>query len=100
MDNLKDLLKEDIWKIINVEDIPKRNFFDYVLHMLLGSEKILLKDVVYLSKELDNRYNQILGEVNKYILEGNGEVLPTLKRLEKDYKDKIQPILNEIERYK
>ena len=100
MDNLKSLIRTDIWKIINGKEIPERDFFSYVLSLLLNNKKILLKDVVDLSKELKNRYSQILGEVHDYIEEGNGEILPALKRLDNDFKLKVLPILKEIERCK
>lgn len=100
MDSLKKLIKEDIWKIINNEEVPNRNFFTYVLSLLLNNKKILLKDVVDLSKELKNRYSQILGDVNDYIEQGNGEVLPALRRLNSDYTNKVLPLLREIERYR
>ena len=100
MDNLKVLIKEDIWKIINNEETPDRDFFTYVLSHLLNNKKILLKDVVDLSKQLNNRYSQILGEVNKYIAQGNGDVLPALRKLDAEYTDKVLPILKEINEYK
>lgn len=100
MDSLKRLIKEDIWKIINDEEVPDRDFFTYVLSLILNNKKILLKDVVDLSKELKNRYTQILGDVNDYIEQGNGEVLPALRRLNDDFTENVLPILKEIERYK
>jgi len=98
--NLKSLIRDDIWKIINGEEIPDREFFPYVLSLLLNNKKILLKDVVDLSKDLKNRYVQILGEVNNYIEQGNGDVLPALRRLDDDFTEKVLPILNQIKRYK
>lgn len=100
MDSLKKLIKEDIWKIIYDEEVPNRDFFTYVLSLLLNNKKILLKDVVELSKELKNRYMQILSEVNNYIEQGNGEVLPVLRRLNDDFTANVLPILKQIERYK
>lgn len=98
MDSLKILLKEDIWTIINGNTPEKRNFFSYVLSVLLNKKSILLNDVVELSKRLNNRYSQILSEVNEFIIQGNGEVLPALKRLDEEYRNKLLPILNEINR--
>lgn len=100
LDNLRQLLKDDIWKIIEGEEKPERDFFTYVLHMVLGNEIIKLKDVVELSKRLKNRYNQVLGEIIEYITAGNGEVLPALKELKNKYNDKVLPILNKIKEYK
>jgi hypothetical protein len=100
LDNIKNLMKEDIWRIINGEETPKRDFFSYVLSLLITKKKILLRDVVDLSKRLNNRYVQILGEVNDYIAQGNGEVLPALRRLDKEFVDKVLPILKEIDRIK
>jgi len=98
LDSLKILLKEDIWTIINGNTPEKRNFFSYVLSVLLNKKSILLNDVVELSKRLNNRYSQILSEVNEFIIQGNGEVLPALKRLDEEYRNKLLPILNEINR--
>lgn len=100
MDNLRKLIKNDIWSVINGEELTQRDFFSRVLHFLLNNKKILLKDVVDMSKELNNRYYQILGEVDEYIKQGNGEVLPALKRLDADFTEKVLPIINEIKRYK
>jgi hypothetical protein len=93
-------MKEDIWRIINGEETPKRDFFSYVLSLLINNKKILVKDVVDLSKQLNNRYVQILGEVNEYIAQGNGEVLPALQRLDFEFREKVLPIMKEIERIK
>jgi len=98
LDSLKNLLKTDIWKIINGEEVYVRDFFSYVLSLLLNKKSILLNDVVELSKQLNNRYSQILSEVNEFIIQGNGEVLPALKRLDEEYRNKLLPILNEINR--
>lgn len=100
LDNLRKLIKNDIWNIINGEKLVERDFFSQVLHFLLNNKKILLKDVVEMSKELKNRYYQILGEVEEYISQGNGEVLPALKRLDTDFTEKVLPIINEIKQYK
>jgi hypothetical protein len=80
--------------------VPQRDFFFYVLHFLLNNKSILLKDVVDMSKKLTNRYTQILGEVDEYIRQGNGEVLPALRRLDNDFTEKVLPIINQIKKYK
>ena len=100
LDNVKKLIKNDIWDIINGKESIQRDFFSDVLHFLLNNKKILLKDVVDMSKELKNRYYQILGEVDEYIRQGNGEVLPALRRLDNDFREKVLPIINEIKRYR
>lgn len=100
MDNLRKTIKNDIWDIINGNEAPQRDFFSYVLHSLLNNKKILLKDVVDMSKELKNRYYQILGEVDEYIKQGNGEVLPALRRLDNDFTEKVLPIIKQIKGYK
>jgi len=100
LDNLRKLIKNDIWSVINGEELPQRDFFSQVLHFLLKNKKILLKDVVDMSKELNNRYYQILGEVDEYIRQGNGEVLPALKRLDSDFTEKVLPIIKQIKRYR
>jgi len=100
LDNLRKLLKNDIWSVINGNEVPQRDFFSDVLHFLLNNKKILLKDVVDMSKELTNRYYQILGEVDEYIRQGNGEVLPALKRLDDDFTKRVLPIIKEIKRYR
>ena len=100
LDNLRKTIKNDIWDIINGNEAPQRDFFSYVLHSLLNNKKILLKDVVDMSKELKNRYYQILGEVDEYIKQGNGEVLPALRRLDNDFTEKVLPIIKQIKGYK
>ncbi len=100
LDNLRKLIKNDIWDIINGNEVTQRDFFTQVLHFLLNNKKILLKDVVDMSRELKNRYYQILGEVEEYITQGNGQVLPALRRLDADFTANVLPIIKEIKRYR
>lgn len=96
--NLKKLLIEDVWKIIEGEELPrvKDKFLILVLQLLLESTGFKMGDAYQISKKIEERYDRILDDIDNYLLDPNGDLLSVLKNISKDYGNKIEPLLNKI----
>ena len=101
---LKKELQEDVWKVlIDHEELPKQpsnKFRLLVLQLLLESSGFRLGDAFQLADDIEERYNKVLIDVDKYLEEGNGDILKVLKVIGKYYDDQIDPLIKKIKRYK
>lgn len=94
--NLRKVLREDAWRIIEKKETSNIDFFSFVILLLLDKDKMKLQQVWKQAKKLKSEYNNILEEVENAIIEGNGEVLKALEKLMKKYDQKITPLIREI----
>jgi len=101
--NIKKKIHNDVWKIIENEDVEKPSLNDWinvVFHLLLESDKFLVENAIELAENLKESYDKLIDSVEERILDGNGEVLQVLKNIDKYYQDKIHPLLNRIKKLK
>ena len=96
---LRKELKNDVWKIIDGEKVPEdrvNKFRLLVLQLLLQSQGFNLGEAFHIADELDGRYNEILDNFDKYLNSANGDLLSVLKHIDKDFDDKLKPLLEKI----
>ena len=100
---LRKELVDDVWKIlVDKEEIPEKseNKFKFlVLQLLLESKGFRLGDAFQLADDLEERYNKILKDIDKYMEKGNGELLNVLENVKKYYDEQIEPLIKRIKRY-
>ena len=97
---LRDLAEKDIEKILDSEEILDKNFFMLILHFLLESDNINLLKVDELSEELENQYKEFLDSFELELFESNGEIISVLQHAIRKFKERISPILDEINKLK
>lgn len=96
---LRKELKEDVWKIIDGEIVPKERenkFKLLVLQLLLQSQGFNLGEAFHIADELEYKYNEIIDNFNDYLIDSNGDLLEVLKQINKDFDDKLKPLLQKI----
>jgi len=96
---LKQELKNDIWKIIDGEKVPKEKvnkFRILVLQLLLQSQGFNLGEAFDIANKLETRYNKIIEDFDEYLNNSNGDLLNILKHIDDDFDDKIKPLLEKI----
>ncbi len=99
---LRKELKNDIWKIIDGEEIPKQRqnkFKILVLQLLLQSQGFNLGEAFNIAEELEEKYNNIIDNFDEYLTNSNGDLLNVLKNIDKEFDNKIEPLLNKIKKY-
>jgi len=92
-------LKNDVWKLIDGEKIPKERenkFRLLVLQLLLQSQGFNLGEAFNIADDLEERYNKIVDNFDEYLNNSNGDLLDVLKSINKDYDNKIEPLLEKI----
>lgn len=89
MINIKKELYEDIWNVINNKLQVKKNFND------------LIPDPINeLIQKLETSYYEIVNNIELLVREEFGDVIKVIKRIDESYSKKIQPLLDEIKKYK
>jgi len=100
---LRKELKNDVWSIlVDGKELPKKrtNRFRFlILQLLLESAGFRMGDAFQLADDIQERYDKVLEDVDKYLVEGNGEILTVLKNINKYYDEQIEPLLKRIKRY-
>ncbi len=100
---LRKQLVEDVWKIlVDKQELPEtqaNRFKVLVLQLLLESTGFRLGDAMQLADDLEERYNKVLIDIDKYMEEGNGELLIVLENVKKYYDNQIDPLLQKIKKY-
>ncbi len=97
---LRNLIEEDIDKILFDKEIKKKNFFLLIIHYLLECKSINLNDVNDLSIELRNKYEGFLKDFDLELLESNGEIIKVLKSALPKFNSRMADILEKIEKVK
>lgn len=97
---LRDLVENDIEKILDNKEILDKNFFFLILHFLLENERINLIEVGNLSEELTKHYKEFLNYFEIDLVESNGEIITVLQNAVRKFQTKISPIMNKIKKIK
>lgn len=98
---LRKELKNDVWKVIDGNKVPEERenkFRLLVLQLLLQSQGFNLGEAFHVADKLEARYNKIIDDFDGYINDANGDLLNVLKNVDKDFDDKILPLLEKIKR--
>ena len=96
---LRKELKNDVWKLIDGEKLPEvriNKFRLLVLQLLLQSQGFNLGEAFNIADDLEGRYNKIVDNFDEYLNGSNGDLLDVLKNVNKDYDNKIKPLLEKI----
>lgn len=96
---LRKELKNDIWQLIDGEKLPEERVNKFrllVLQLLLQTQGFNLGEAFGVADKLEERYNKIIGDFNEYLDDSNGDLLSVLKHIDKDFDDKIKPLLEKI----
>lgn len=96
---LRKELKNDVWKVIDGEKIPEERenkFRLLVLQLLLESQGFNLGEAFDIANNLEKKYNKIIDDFDEYLNNSNGDLLDVLKHVDKDYDNKIKPLLEKI----
>lgn len=97
---LRNLIEDDMDKVLDNEEIKKKNFFFLLVHYLLECKSVNLKEVHDLSIELKNEYEEFLEEFDEELVSSNGEIIDVLKNGIGKFWERIQPILNKVNELK
>lgn len=95
--NIKKSLKKDLWDIIDNKEVTERDidkFIFFIFYLFLEKQEFLMQDVVDISEELKEKYEEILNESKSMALEG--EPIKALKNIDENFCDKIKPIIEKI----
>ena len=85
---LRNLIEEDIEKILDNKEISEKNFFFIILYFLLENDKINLKEVNDLSEELNKYYKEFLNYFEEELIESNGEIINILQNAFKKFRSR------------
>ena len=94
---LRNLIENDIDKILDNEKIKPKNFFFLIVHYLLDNNRVNLKEVHEVAIELSNKYEAFLRDFDLELLESNGEIIKVLKSAIPKFNKRMVDILEKIE---
>lgn len=97
---LRDLIENDIEKVLDNKEIIDKNFFILILHFLLENDSIDLIEVGSLSEELTKHYKKFLNYFEMELVESNGEIINVLQNALRKFQIRISPILEKIKKLK
>lgn len=100
---LRQSLKEDLWKIINRKETEEKDlefFIRIIFYLLLETNSFTLEEVIKLSNKMKEAYENSLEEAKENLILDYGEILKLLNTTIEGFKNKIEPIINEIKMIK
>ena len=97
---LRNLIEEDIDKVMDNEEIKKKNFFFLIIHYLLENDRLDLIEIGELGTELSDEYEGFLKDFDLELLESNGEIINVLKSALSKFNERIAPVLDKIRKLK
>ena len=97
---LRNLIENDIDKILDNEEIKSKNFFFLIVYYLLDNNRVNLKEVHEVAIELSNKYETFLRDFDLELLESNGEIIKVLKSAIPKFNKRMVDILEKIENIK
>ena len=100
---LRKELKNDIWKVIDGEKVPKEKknkFRLLVLQLLLESKGFNLGNAFQIADELEKEYNKIVDDFDNCLMDSNGDLINVLKNINDKYDNKIKSLLHKVEKLK
>ncbi len=97
---LRNLIEEDIDKILDNNEIKKRNFLFLLIHYLLNNERLNLVEINDIAIELNEEYQAFLKDFDMELIESNGEIIKVLKSALPKFNKRIAHIIEKIEEIK
>jgi len=97
---LRNLIEEDIDKVLDNNSIKKKNFLFLLIHYLLGNDILNLVEINGIAVELNEEYNSFLKDFDLELLEANGEIIKVLKTALPKFNKRIGHILEKIDKIK
>jgi len=97
---LRNLIEGDIDKVLDNEEIKKKNFFFLIVHYLLENDRLDLIEIDELGTELSEEYESFLKDFNLELVESNGEIINVLKSALSKFNARIAPVLDKIRKLK
>jgi hypothetical protein len=97
---LRNLIEEDIDKVIDNKKINNKNFFFLILHYLLDNKKLDLVEINEMAFELCDEYNKFLNDFDLELMNSNGEIIKVLKSALPKFNKRIAHILSKIDEIK
>ena len=97
---LRNLIEEDIDKVLDNNEIKKKNFLFLLIHYLLNNDKLNLVEINGIATELNEEYENFLKDFDIELIESNGEIIKVLKSALPNFNDRIAYILDKIEKIK
>lgn len=97
---LRNLIEEDIDKVLDNNSIKKKNFLFLLIHYLLGNDMINLVEINGIAVELNEEYNSFLKDFDLELIESNGKIIKVLKSALPKFNKRIGYILEKIEKIK
>ncbi len=98
---LRNLIEEDIEKILDNNKIKKKNFFFLFLYYLLENpDRIDLAEIGKVADEFSDEYESFLKNFELELIESNGEIIDVLKSAIPKFNKKIAYVLDKIDKIK
>lgn len=97
IENILSTLREDVWNLIEGKKVPKRDFFTFVVYLLLDRQKFLIKDAKELADKIEKIYTNELGTVEDHIENEYGDMIEVLKNMKEELKEQLKPIIENLE---
>ena len=97
---LRDLIEDDIDKVLDNNEIKKKNFLFLLIHYLLDNDELNLVEINGIATELNEEYNSFLKDFDIRLIESNGEIINVLKSALPEFNNRIVHILDKIEKIK
>jgi len=97
---LRNLIEEDIDKVLDNDKVKEKNFFFLILHYLLENDRLDLIEIDKLGTELSDEYESFLKDFDLELVESNGEIIDVLKSALSKFNARIAPILGKIKKLK
>jgi hypothetical protein len=95
--SLQKALENDVWRLVDGKEVTKKDFFGFVISLLLQKEDINLKEALHVAQELNDAYDTTLKRIQKYIVDDYGDIIEVLKDVKKDFKEELEPIIQKVE---
>ena len=93
---LRNLIEDDIDRVIDNEEINKKNFFFLILHHILDNDRMDLIEINRIATELSTEYEDFLKDFDLELMNSNGEIIKVLKSAIPKFNDRIAHILDKI----
>ena len=97
---LRNLIEEDIDKVLDNNEIKKKNFLFLLIHYLLGNDRLNLVEINNIAIELNEEYQTFLKDFDVELIESNGEIINVLKSALPKFNKRIAHIIEKIEEIK
>jgi len=93
---LRNLIEDDIDRVLDNEEINEKNFFFLILHHLLDNNRMDLIEINEIAAELSAEYEDFLKDFDLELAESNGEIIKVLKSAIPKFNNRIAHILDKI----